>query len=124
MHKKTQAKKEVSLGQRIRQLRREREWTQDHLAQAIDIHVQTIGLYEKGTMPTALVLKRMADVFGVTTDYLISGEADNTLTIKNKELLKRVQQLDRVNPDSLKSLLDMMDVYIQNKAVKDVVAAE
>jgi transcriptional regulator with XRE-family HTH domain len=115
--------KEATLGQRIRQLRREREWTQEQLAHAIDAHVQTIGLYEKGTMPTALVLKRLADVLGVSMEYLVTGETDNTVTIKSKDLLKRVEQLERLSPESLKSLLSVMDVYISREnAAKELLS--
>ncbi|MBL7960934.1 helix-turn-helix transcriptional regulator [bacterium] len=121
MQKKTQ--KEGSLGQRIRQLRREREWTQEQLAEAIEAHVQTVGLYEKGTLPTALVLKRIADAFGVSMEYLVSGETNNTVTIKSKDLLKRIDQLQRLNPHSLKSLMDVMDVYIRDQQVKELARA-
>jgi transcriptional regulator with XRE-family HTH domain len=117
--------KELSLGQRIRQLRRDRNWSQEEFGEKIDIHVQTIGVYEKDdTIPSALVLKKMAEVFGVTSDFLLFGETEGgAAKIKNKELLKRVEQLDRISPEGLKSLIDIMDLVIQRQQVKDLAKA-
>lgn len=115
-----------SLGQRIRQLRRDRNWSQEEFGEKIDIHVQTIGVYEKDeTIPSALVLKKMAEVFGVTADYLLFGETDTApmSKIKNKDLLKRVEQLDRLDPNSLKTIFDVMDLVIHKQQVKDLAKA-
>lgn len=124
MQKKNSPKE--TFGKRIRQLRREREWSQEDLGKKINIHWQTVALYEKDdTIPSAMVLKRIAEALGVTADYLLFGATDSPLSkIKNKELLKRIEQLDRVNPDDIKSLLDVMDVYIQKSAVREAVAVE
>lgn len=121
MPKKT-AHKELSLGQRIRQLRRDRNWSQEEFGEKIDIHVQTIGVYEKDeTIPSALVLKKMAEVFGVTSDFLLFGETEGgAAKIKNKELLKRVELIDRLNPGSLKTVFDVMDLVIRDQQVKDL----
>lgn len=117
-------KKETSLGERMRQLRRERDWSQEKLAKMVGAHIQSIGIYEKGdSVPTALVLKKIADAFGVSTDYLISGESDNSVQLKNKDLLKRVEQLDRINPDSLKGLIEMMDLVIRDNHMKELAKA-
>lgn len=117
------SKKDGSLGERIRLLRRERDWSQEKLAKMVGAHLQSIGLYEKDeSSPSAQVLKKIADAFSVSVDYLLSGDTD-AVQIKNKELLKRVQQLDRVSPDDLKSLIDMMDLVIRNQQVKDLAKA-
>ncbi len=114
-----------TLGQRIRQLRKLRDWSQDDLGKKIDIHWQTLARYEKGfVIPTADILQKMAEVFGVTADFLLFGENEGgAAKIKNKDLLKRVEQLDKINPDDIKDLLGVMDVYIQNKAAKELLAA-
>lgn len=74
-------------------------------------------------MPTAPILKKIADAFGVSVDYLISGGSDHAVLIKNKELLKRVEILDRMNPNSLKTVLEVMDMAIHVQQVKDLAKA-
>lgn len=119
MIKKTD-KKDVSLGQRIKQLRKAKDWSQEQLGEKIDIHIQTIARYEKDTIiPTATVLKNLAEAFGVSIDYLVFGDTDSTgIHVQNKDLFKRFQQLDRVNPDKIKGLIEVMDVYIQKNAAE------
>lgn len=113
--------KEVTLGQRIRLLRRERDWSREKLAESIEVHVQSIAAYERdGSVPSALILKKIADAFGVSMEYLVSGSSNNSVSVKSKELLKRIEQLDRLSPDSLKSLLGVMDVYIRDQQVKEL----
>ena len=114
-----------NLGERIKQLRLARGWSQEEFGEKIDIHLQTIRVYEKDeTIPSALVLKRMAEVFGVTADYLLFGESEGgSAKIKNKELLKRVEQLDRIKPESIKDLLGIMDVIIRDQQMKDLAKA-
>ncbi len=120
MQKKS-SKKEITLGQRIKQLRREREWSQEDFGKKIGSHLQSVGRYEKDqVIPTADILMKMAEVFSVSADYLLFGDTDSTaLRVHNKELFKRFQQLDRANPDDLKGLLDVLDVYIQKNTIKD-----
>lgn len=116
-----------SLGERIRQLRRERDFSREKLGEEIGIHWQTIGLYEKDdSIPSALILKKIADAFGVTTDYLLTGETQNDTVskVRNKELLKRFQLLDRISPEDIRDLMGVMDVYIQKNAVKEAVTAQ
>lgn len=118
--------KSSSLGERIKKLRRDREWSRQELGNRTGIHWQTITRYEYGsTLPSADALQKLAEVFGVSTDFLIFGDTEGTspLKVRNKELLKRFERLDTLDPDDLKGLIDVMDVYIKNKAVKDVVAA-
>lgn len=117
--------KEISLGQRIKQLRKSKDWSQEQLGEKINIHIQTIARYEKGVMiPTATVLKKLAEVFAVSIDYLVFGDTDSAgIRVQNKDLFKRFQQLDQMNPNEIKSLIDIMDVYIQNKVAKQALVA-
>lgn len=60
------------LPERLKSLRKARKMTQDQLAEALNIGVQTIKLYETGKQDastTYLVL--IADFFHVSTDYLL-----------------------------------------------------
>lgn len=76
-------------------------------------------------LPAADVLKTMADVFGVSIDYLVLGDTDNaSLRVQNKDLFKRFQQLDRVSPEKIKGLIEVMDVYIRENAAKELLTAE
>lgn len=65
---------------RIKQLRKEKGYTQEQLGRAVDVSQQAINSYENSeTQPDFSVLIRLADFFNVTVDYLLDHEARNTL---------------------------------------------
>lgn len=66
----------MNLAERLKELRKEKNLRQEHLAVALDIGMATYCRYEQGKRePTASVLCRMADYYDVTTDYLL-GRSD------------------------------------------------
>ena len=66
----------MKLAERLRELRKERNLRQEHVAVALDISMSSYCLYEQGKRePNTSVLCRMADYYGVTTDYLL-GRSD------------------------------------------------
>lgn len=73
----------AALGERIRQLRASRGWSQRDLArQAGVVNASMISYYELGErMPSYSTLLRLADVFHVSTDYLLRGADDNKLSV-------------------------------------------
>ena len=64
------------LGMRISALRRQKNWSQKELAERMGVRPSTIGMYEQGRRePDCAGLVRLAELFGVTTDYLLTGVA-------------------------------------------------
>ena len=64
------------LGVRISALRREMGLSQAQLAQRLGISPSAMGMYEQGRRePSMETVVAMAGVFGVTTDYLLTGKA-------------------------------------------------
>ena len=62
------------LGARIAALRREQQLSQAVLAQRLGISASAIGMYEQGRRePSGALLVSMAEVFGVSTDFLLTG---------------------------------------------------
>lgn len=65
------------LGARIASLRRAAGMSQAELAQRLKISPSTVGMYEQGRREPALdTLAAMAEIFGVTIDFLVTGKAD------------------------------------------------
>ena len=57
---------------RLRELRKERELTLEHMGEAMGLHYTTYAGYEKDEIePNLTNLVKLADFFGVTTDYLL-----------------------------------------------------
>lgn len=65
------------LGQRIRYLRRKANLTQAQLGKLLGCSGSTVSLYEGGQRsPDTDMLVKLADVFGVSVDYLLGRVAD------------------------------------------------
>ena len=63
-----------SVGQRIKEMREDREFTQKQLADMIGVAQNTISQYEKGTAKTSIeIIVKLAEVLDTTTDYLLRG---------------------------------------------------
>lgn len=61
--------------ERIRQLRKEKGMTQQEVAKYLHIHRRTYCAYENGRRSiTARILIRLADLFDVSTDYIVNLE--------------------------------------------------
>lgn len=64
------------LGERITLLRRGSGWSQTELARRLHISPSAVGMYEQGRRePSLQGLVEMAAVFGVSTDYLLTGRS-------------------------------------------------
>ena len=66
------------LGARIAALRKNADMSQAELAARLKISPSAVGMYEQGRRePAAEVLVAMAQIFGVTVDYLLTGSPRN-----------------------------------------------
>ena len=62
------------LGARIALLRRESGWSQKELAGHLEISPSAVGMYEQGRRePSNALLLKMARLFGVSADFLLTG---------------------------------------------------
>ena len=67
------------LGIRIAILRISKGWSQAELARRIGVSASAVGMYEQGRREPSLdIVVQLARVFGVTTDYLLTGETPNS----------------------------------------------
>lgn len=65
----------MSLGERIKELRKNRKLTQIEFAKLFQISNGTIAMWETDKrQPDFNTLQKLADYFGVTTDYLLGRE--------------------------------------------------
>ena len=72
-----------TIGKRICALRKERGMKQEELAQRLDVSGQAVSKWENDqTCPDIGLLPRLAEVFGVTTDYRLTGEQEETPPVR------------------------------------------
>jgi len=94
-------KTKIIMGNRIKNLRELSGLTQKELAEKVGISNASLSNYEKDiNEPTLAITARLADVFGVSTDYLINGntepveriiESKTGLSTESVRFLKRIK---------------------------------
>ena len=96
------------LARRLKELRFRNEITQAQFAQALGVAQQTVGGWEKkNASPSYEFLKKIADYFNVTTDYLLGHDTQSAppLSLKQRAL---IDGFDGLNADGQKTLLNVL----------------
>lgn len=71
------------LGQAIKKLRQERGIKQEDLGLAVGVSKQSVSNWENGNIvPSIDLLIRLADYFGVSTDFLLGRAGRSTLDVE------------------------------------------
>ena len=85
------------LGMRIAFLRIGKSWSREKLAQHVGCSARTVYLCERGRQePSSDMLLRLAEEFGVTTDYLLTGETqqfDSSEMLEAPHVTVRIEAL-------------------------------
>ncbi|MDY5731214.1 MAG: helix-turn-helix domain-containing protein [Eubacteriales bacterium] len=85
-----------SLGEKLLKLRTFKKLTQDEVAEMLQINKQTYFRYENNhRVPNAETIKRLADVFETTADYLLGVEQENLKTKEHDEVMALREELRR-----------------------------
>jgi transcriptional regulator with XRE-family HTH domain len=106
---------EESFGERIARLRREKGLTQEDLAERLDVTQPVVSDYERGRLRLhGELIVQLAAIFGVSADEILglkaSGRANRA--IKNRRLLRQVQQLEKLPKRDQQALLRTIDAFL------------
>ena len=109
-----------TFGKRIAALRKEKKMTQQKLAKLLNTSISVIGRYERGEMmPSVEVAKKIAAFLNTTVGYLL-GETDKADLFKDPTMLKRLSDIDKMNPKDKTHLLHVLDGFIQSVKFKNI----
>lgn len=80
----------TTLGQKIGSLRREKEWTQEELAEKLGVSAQAVSKWENDvSCPDIMLLPEISKLFGVTVDALLGCEPQMPVQLVPKEERKK-----------------------------------
>lgn len=114
----------MSLGQRLKQLRQERSWSQDEFAHHAQIDGRQVSRYENDkVMPSVEVVVKMAKAFNVSLDFLLLDDAGRRpLDAPTTKLAQRVLAVNDLSEDDEKSLLHVLDAIEAKNKLKKIAA--
>ena len=97
-----------TVGQRISKLRKEKNLTQEELAELLSVSGQAVSKWEQDrSYPDILLLPTLANILGVTVDELLTGEtpvAVETETTVNEEYADRIMKVQVVSRSWIKNV--------------------
>ena len=114
----------MGFGQRLRTARTARGLTQADLAAAAGVHHAQIGRYEnKGAVPAADVLARLADALATSGDFLMTGTADEHAAahLTDRDLLDQFRQVETLPAEDRSVIKSLIDAYLTKQQLRRLV---
>ena len=114
----------MSVAEKIKALRKEKKWTQDELSEAINVHKKQISRYENGkATPGSETLKKIADAFGVSVDYLVYSNVPKNEKIKidDPELLEYFEKINQLAEEDKKTVKNVIKAMIMKKEMEGII---
>lgn len=106
------------MGDKIQKLRKERGWSQKHLAEIIGTSGPIVGRYERSEMtPSVEVAKKLAESFKVTLDYLVD-DTDSIADIKDKAMLQRLTDIEKLDQEDRTTIVHVIDSLLRDAKAK------
>lgn len=110
----------MDIGSKITELRKQHNLSQTELAKKIDASRTIVGNYERNeNRPSIDMILKLAKVFNVSVDYLV-GEGQ--LANYDKEVLKRMEDIENLDNDTKSKLFFLIDNVVQNFKTKQAFA--
>ena len=111
-----------AFGKRIKELRKQKRWSQKELAAKLDSKLSILNKYECGFhIPPAEKLIRLAELFNTTVDYLLTGNRSEERPLHNFRLLERFRTLEDFQEEDQETVIKLIDAMIVKNQVEGVI---
>jgi len=112
----------ITYGKKMPDLRKERKMTQEKLAKLLNTSISVVGRYERDEMtPSIEVAKKISKFLDTTVGYLL-GETEKADLFKDPIMLKRLNDLDKMESEDKKHILHVLDGFIKSVKIKNIAA--
>ncbi len=101
------------IGKRIREKRLEKSWSQEDLAERVNLSAVYIGMIERGEkLPKLETFIRIANVLEVSSDELLVDVINQGFEI---QLSKYTEQIGKLDMQEQKRIYKIIEAYLQAK---------
>lgn len=115
----------ISVGTQIQRLRKENNLNQSQLAEKIGVSLTQLQRYEnKGVQPPADILKKLADAFNTSIDFIVYGDSEQKAqqSIKDNELLSQFKAVEQLDSKDKSTIKDIIDAFIKRSKLAQIAA--
>lgn len=111
-----------TFGKKLRECREAKGLSQKELAKLLNTSYSVIGKYERDEMqPSIEAAKKIAKLVGTTVGYLL-GETEEENILKDPEMLKRLNEIEKMDNEDKGSILKVLDGFIKSVKLKNIAA--
>ncbi len=110
----------IQIGKQISRLRREKKWTQEQLAELLNISIKHCSAVERGKSALSMEkLITLCDLFDVSLDYLIGWNDTSATTGVPKFVREMFQNASPQMRENLIELFKVLQHFTDSKAQTD-----
>ncbi|WP_185222572.1 helix-turn-helix domain-containing protein [Parageobacillus thermoglucosidasius] len=103
------------LGEKLKYLRKQHNWTQEQLAQHLNISRSQISKWENGELlPDVQSLEKLSNLYEVSIDFLIGKHTTKKELLREMNLLYQTDRIDE-------KMLDIIDYFKQNPDMEEMI---
>ena len=98
---------------------------QSQLAEKIGVSLTQLQRYEnKGVQPPADILKKLADAFNTSIDFIVYGDSEQKAqqSIKDNELLSQFKAVEQLDSKDKSTIKDIIDAFIKRSKLAQIAA--
>lgn len=108
-----------AFGARLKELRKQKRWSQKELAAKVDIRFQQLNKYESGlNLPPAEMLIKLADALATSVDYLLTGNPAEEIPLGNARLFRRFQAVEGFDSEDQEAVIRLIDGMIAKQQMQ------
>ncbi len=114
----------MAIADKIKALRKEKKWSQNDLGKAISVHSKHISRYENDkASPGPGILRKLADAFEVSADYLIYDNVsrDGKMKIYDPELLEQFEMIADLGQEDRNTIKNVIRAMIIKNQMEKIV---
>lgn len=101
------------IGKFILKCRKEKDITQQELADKLGITDRAVSHWENGrSLPDVLLYKDLCNILGISIEELINGEKDNSNKAKEKAIISVVHEKNRIKNNSKKIIVSLITIFV------------
>lgn len=113
-----------AFGRRVKELRKQRGWTQKDLAARLAVRFSLLNKYESGIhVPPVDKLVELAEIFDTSVDYLLTGDEKEEVPLHNRRLIERLRELEGFQAEDQNTVIQLLDAMILKKKIEGTLAS-
>ena len=111
----------ADFGNRIAQLRKEKDLSRDELGEKIGTSGAIVGRYERNDMkPSIEIAAKIAEALDVSLDYLVGISSE---LIKDKKMINRLEDVKKLPEKEREKIFEYIDLIVRDVKIKKAHAA-